>query len=232
MHGLRFPAVKTIPVNEVFESIQGEATFAGMPSVFVRLQGCDVGCPWCDTKETWAVDPDWQVPADVMLAKQASGQPSYARLTEGEIIKAVAGYRARHVVFTGGEPCEYDLAELTCELHRMGFTTQVETSGTAYAAVAEKTWVTVSPKVDMPGKRKLIEMTVQQADEIKMPVGKPADIDRLKAVLKMRATRCPVWLQPLSTSDKATQLCIEAATAHAEDRWRVSLQVHKFIGAR
>src|SRR3954463_5516256 len=95
---------ETFAVNELFQSIQGEARFAGTPSVFVRLQGCAVGCPWCDTKHTWEIDPGRAVAVEGMLAKDADAA-TFARLSGAEIVALVAGFGARHVVITGGEPC-------------------------------------------------------------------------------------------------------------------------------
>ncbi len=215
-----------IPVNEIFETVQGEATFAGTPAVFVRLHGCDVGCPWCDTKYTWKLDEAKEVEFDVMLGK--SNDDRFAWADETELADHMLTYRSRHVVLTGGEPCDHDLMALTRAISMRGRKPQVETSGTREIKVSRETWVTVSPKMDMPGGYKVLGSALTRANEIKMPVGKPADVAKLKALLDGRPN-CPVWLQPLSQSEKATKLCIEAAT---ENGWRISCQVHKYIGVR
>src|SRR3954471_5416133 len=88
---------ETFAVNEVFESIQGEAQHAGTPSVFIRLQGCAVACPWCDTKHTWAADPGQEVSPEAMLAKEEDA-PTFARLTQADILSVVGRFNARHVV--------------------------------------------------------------------------------------------------------------------------------------
>jgi len=222
-----------LPVNEVFETIQGEATYTGTPSVFIRLQGCDVGCPWCDTKHTWAKNAAHQMDQAAMLAKPGDG-PAWAQVEVGSLVAIAANHKARHVVITGGEPCDYDLTELTATLLDIGKTVQVETSGTAPVRVAARTWVTVSPKVNMPGGKPLLREALQRADELKMPVGKQADIDALQEIISQVAHahggRYPVvWLQPLSTSEKATALCAKAATLYG---WRLSVQTHKYAGLR
>src|SRR3954451_18271144 len=108
---------ETFAVNEVFQSIQGEAHYVGTPSVFVRLQGCAVGCPWCDTRHTWDINPGHEVSLEHMLAKEAD-TPTFARLSQADILSVVGRFNARHMVITGGEPCIYDLRSLTENLTR------------------------------------------------------------------------------------------------------------------
>src|SRR4051812_36924026 len=110
---------ETFAINEIFQSIQGEARHAGAPSVFVRLQGCAVGCPWCDTKHTWDIDPGQEVSTEAMLAKEEDAS-TFASMTQADILAVVGPFNARHVVITGGEPCAYDLRSLTEELIRVG----------------------------------------------------------------------------------------------------------------
>lgn len=218
------------PINEIFESIQGEASYTGAPSVFVRLQGCPVGCPWCDTKHTWSEVPQAQVSVPVMLAKTDDDE-RHATMSD-EAIDALLNthYRARHVVITGGEPCMHDLRPLTTRLLDSGHTVQIETSGTFPIRADERTFVTVSPKLDMPGGLPLLDAALARANEIKLPVGKASDYDKFRQqVLPLLPPERLVWLQPLSQSPSATALCIELATAHGH---RVSLQTHKFIHVR
>jgi Organic radical activating enzymes len=216
-----------LPVNEIFDTIQGEAYWTGMPSTFVRLQGCPVGCPWCDTKHTWQVFPDTEVSADLMLQKRRDS-PAYAMMSSDEIERRC---HMKHVVITGGEPCMYDLRELTAVLRLEHKTVQIETSGTFEVRVDESAWVTLSPKIGMPGGLSVLASSVERANEIKMPVGKLADVAKLTNFL--RHHNCDgqrmVWLQPLSQSPKATALCVKAASEH---HWRVSVQTHKYLGVR
>jgi len=222
-------AVTRLVVNEVFQTVQGEATFTGTPAVFVRLQGCPVGCPWCDTKHTWKVKPEREVSVEAMIAKQADAD-TFAALTADELVSLVETYEARHVVITGGEPCLYDLERLTRLLQDAGRTVQVETSGTQRVRVAPGTWVTVSPKLDMPGGCVVLPDALERADELKAPIGKRADYEKLAArVLPLLRRGVAVWLQPLSQHPVATRLCVELATRHGH---RVSVQVHKYLGLR
>jgi 7-carboxy-7-deazaguanine synthase len=143
----------TLPVNEIFGSIQGEAHWTGMPSMFVRLQGCDVGCPWCDTKATW--ERGVQIDYDAMLNKIWDAA-TYAALTPAVIATLVNGSNARHVVITGGEPCMFDLHRLCDALHD-GHTVQIETSGTEPIRAPEWAWITLSPKIAMPGGKTVLQ---------------------------------------------------------------------------
>lgn len=218
-----------IPINEIFQTIQGEAHYTGTPSIFIRTQGCDVGCPWCDTKHTWVADKKMEIPWSVMMQKDLDSS-SYAMMDPNTIGDVISEMPEQHVVITGGEPCDHDLTELTHDLIEDGRTVQIETSGTSQIRCTHRTWVTLSPKIDMPGGRRVRGDAISRADEIKMPVGKPADVERLKEFLeKNNVIGRPIWLQPLSQSKKATEVCIEAAR---QNHWRVSLQTHKFLGLR
>lgn len=161
-----------LPINEIFETIQGEARKAGTPSVFVRLQACPVRCPWCDTKHTWFVDPERRVSiADMMIKTEDTH--TLAMMSPEDVLLAVQAFSARHVVITGGEPALYDLRPLTTLLVGSGFSVQLETSGTQAILANPYTWVTVSPKVGMPGRRSVLAEALRRANEIKRP--KPAE---------------------------------------------------------
>jgi 7-carboxy-7-deazaguanine synthase len=217
-----------LPVNELFQTIQGEARWTGTPAVFVRLQGCGVGCVWCDTKHSWNADPAGAVGLDAMLAKQGDS-PGFALCEQPALVDLVDGHAARHVVITGGEPCLHDLSYLTGALIRRWRPVQIETSGTSEIRAHPDTWVTLSPKIDMQGGKVVRPDAVQRADEIKIPVGKPEDIARALPVIDARREGVDVWLQPISTNARATSLCIEVAT---QKGWRVSIQTHKYLGVR
>ena len=219
-----------LPVNELFCTMQGEATHTGTPATFLRLQGCAVSCPWCDTSKTWHVNPSDEVPVTEMLSK-VNDSSTYASMPTAEIIEVLAARAPRAVVITGGEPCNYDLRALTTGLLRVKTLVQIETSGTQPIQADPDVWVTVSPKVGMPGGFRVRHDAVDLADEIKWPVGSPRDVANLIAFLDTYKVRpmVPVWLQPLSRSKKATDLCIEQATLNG---WRVSIQVHALLGVR
>ena len=142
-------------------------------------------------------------------------------------------FNARHLVLTGGEPMwQDDLGVLTDIAIEMGWTVQIETSGTRWTPINHKAWVTLSPKLNMPGGYDVLPDLVRRADEIKMPVGKMEDIHKLGSFLaahRVDPRMKSIWLQPLSQSPKATALCVEQATKLG---YRLSIQTHKFLGMR
>lgn len=216
------------PINEIFYSLQGEANFAGLPSVFIRLQGCNVGCAFCDTKHTWELNPNTEQSVIKLVSKQNQHTDNWAYFSLYELLAEIYKYDAcRHVVFTGGEPAMYDLYNITKILHDNGYTTQIETSGTEDILVDNRTWVTLSPKIDMPGDKSILPNNIYRANEIKMPVGKMSDIEKLKILLTNNQISTKlIWLQPLSCRENPTKLCIEQALLN---NWRVSVQIHKFV---
>ena len=205
-------------IREIFPTIQGEGRYTGAPSVFVRLQGCDVGCPWCDTKESWDFGAH-----DILVVVRGRDLADLLRAQHG------AKPGIHHIVITGGEPAAYDLLEATAGLIARGFTVSVETSGTYPLRVHDDTWVTVSPKWDMPGGRKVRDDVLYRANELKCVVGKDADVDRaVDAWLpEQRANGVQLYLQPLSMSSKATELCVAACL---ETGAHLSPQTHKHLG--
>lgn len=217
-------------INEVFESIQGEGSFTGVPSIFVRLQGCPVGCPWCDTKHTWTLDSQLERSASVVMAEVGESESWFNQSVEQLLnLFAEHKYQAKHVVITGGEPCMYDLIPLSSRLITLGYSVQIETSGTYEILSHENTWVTVSPKVNMPGGKKVLASAMQRANEIKHPIAMEKHIEELDETLKLiSGTVLPViYLQPISQQKRATELAIKVCI---ERNWRLSLQTHKFIG--
>lgn len=223
----------TYPINEIFATVQGEAIFTGMPSIFIRLQGCNVGCPWCDTKHTWGIDLSAQMNFLHIINKE-NDKSSWANVTIPDLIKFMQKKypQIKHIVITGGEPAMYDLTPLCEALEELGKDIQIETSGTEKLRISKNTWVSLSPKIDMPGGKLVLEECVARANEIKMPIGKMADITKLKTFLKensVNPAKTPIWLQPLSQSPTATKLSFEQALLN---NWRLSLQTHKFISIR
>ncbi len=217
------------PVNELFTTIQGEATHTGRPSTFVRFQSCPVGCPWCDTKHTWDVAKENAV-SMAEMGRKVDAAKTFAYMTIDDLLGAVRDREPRHVVLTGGEPCLYDLTGLTAKLIEEGYSVQIETSGLFEIKCHPSVWVTVSPKLDMPGGYTLRPDSVERANEIKYPVGKWSDVEKLHLLVRdYGVTSDRVWLQPLSQSEKATSICVEAATTMDA---RVSLQTHKYANMR
>ncbi|TMO69552.1 7-carboxy-7-deazaguanine synthase QueE [Pseudoalteromonas aurantia] len=216
-------------INEVFETIQGEASFTGVPSIFLRLQGCPVGCSWCDTKQTWDLNTEYLVSLDKTVEKKADSE-LWTEATSEQIVTLFQDkeYLAKHVVITGGEPCMYDLVPLCELLHEAGFSTQIETSGTFEIKVPKETWVTVSPKINMRGGYKVLTSAMKRADEIKHPVAMQKHVDELEALFtETGVTPKLVYLQPISQKAKATKLAIDTCM---KKNWRLSVQVHKYIG--
>jgi 7-carboxy-7-deazaguanine synthase len=216
-------------INELFETLQGEGSFTGQPSIFIRLQGCPVGCSWCDTKHTWDIELDDQVTPVEMLAKKEETS-KWANYTPAEVLALFKEkqFRAKHVVVTGGEPCMVDLTPLCELLEQQGYSTQIETSGTFEIVTTDKCWVTVSPKINMRGGYEVLASAMNRANEIKHPVATEQHVDDLKILLaKHHIENTPIYLQPISQKQRATELAIETCIAND---WRLSVQVHKYIG--
>ncbi|GGF42142.1 7-carboxy-7-deazaguanine synthase QueE [Echinicola rosea] len=193
-----------LPVMEAFYTIQGEGTFTGHPAYFIRLGGCDVGCVWCDVKESWEA-AKWPV------------------LSVEEIVDGALQYPGRLVVITGGEPLMYDLGPLTALLKERGFTTNIETSG-AHPFSGQFDWVCFSPKKFKEPHPSIFE----KADELKVIVFHKSDFDFAEKHAKNVLPTCKKLLQPeWSKSDKFTGEIIEYIKNHPN--WNISLQTHKFM---
>jgi 7-carboxy-7-deazaguanine synthase len=216
-------------INEIFETLQGEATFTGTPSIFVRLQGCPVGCSWCDTKHTWEIDLDLNVDLAKTVEKP-SDSPTWAQCEVAQLLACFSerGYQSKHIVITGGEPCMYDLNPMCNALHQHGYSTQIETSGTFEVLVPDETWVTVSPKINMKGGYKMLASALHRANEIKHPIAMERHVEELVALLAEHEVENKlIYLQPISQKAKATKLAIEVCK---QKNWRLSVQLHKYLG--
>lgn len=216
------------PVNEVFETIQGEGTFTGVPALFVRLQGCPVGCAWCDTKQTWDVLADKKVTPEQVIAVDGT----VGRWADHDGLSLMAafkrkGFTANHIVITGGEPCLYDLSECTAQFIAAGYSVQIETSGTFEVKCHQDVWVTVSPKINMKGGYKVLEQALVRANEIKHPIATEKHITELDELLVgIDVTHKTVCLQPISQKPRATELAMKTCIAR---NWRLSIQTHKYL---
>lgn len=227
--------MQSLLVNEVFETIQGEGAFTGTPSIFIRLQGCPVGCPWCDTQHTWETLPENEKSVGDILVK-VQDSPTYFSSTPDELIGLLdqQNYTAKHVVITGGEPCLFDLNELTSKLHQQGYSTQIETSGTYLIKCNSDTWVTVSPKINMKAGMPVLKQAMQRANEIKHPIAMQKHIDELDELFaqcfepqRLDNLGIQIYLQPISQQKRATELAVDTCIKR---NWKLSVQLHKYIG--
>lgn len=193
-----------LPVMETFYTIQGEGVYAGHAAWFIRLAGCDVGCVWCDVKESWPV----------------AGHPVR---TVADLVAEVLTSPARIVVITGGEPALHDLAPLTGALKKSGLRTHIETSGAAEVH-GSWDWVCLSPK-----KFKLpVAASYDKANELKVVVYHRSDLDWALEQAKHVQPACKLLLQPeWSKSSEVMPLIVDFIMNNPA--WQVSLQTHKYM---
>lgn len=217
------------PINEMFQTLQGEGFYTGAPAIFIRLQGCPVGCSWCDTKHTWEKYADQQQPLADIVHKSTESE-AWADASVEQLLAVITeqGWTAKHIVITGGEPALYDLTSLTEQFEQQGFQCQIETSGTHPIRCSVATWVTVSPKVNMRGGYDVLNSALLRANEVKHPVGRQRDIDALDLLLSQvpPSSERIIALQPISCKKAATDLCIATCIAR---NWRFSMQTHKYL---
>ncbi len=189
---------------ELFYSLQGEGYHQGKAAFFIRLAGCDVGCVWCDVKDSW----------------DASKHPV---LSVEEIVAAASAHPSRIAIVTGGEPLLHELDPLTTALKAAGFQTHIETSGSSPMS-GSWDWVCLSPK---KFKAPLPE-SVKAADELKVVVFNKSDFDWANSFVNDLAADCKKYLQPeWEKSDAMTPLVIEYIKQNPS--WELSAQLHKYI---
>jgi 7-carboxy-7-deazaguanine synthase len=193
-----------LPLMEEFYTIQGEGYNTGKPAYFIRIGGCDVGCHWCDVKESW----------DAGLHP-----PTHADL----IVEQALKYPAKAVVVTGGEPSAYNLTYLTEKLKENGILNFVETSG-AYNLTGTWDWICLSPKKNMPPLPEIL----LRADELKVIVYNKHDFIWAEENAAKVSEKCKLYLQPeWSKSAQMTPEIIDYVMANP--KWNISLQTHKFM---
>jgi organic radical activating enzyme len=197
-------ATSVFPVMEAFYTIQGEGVHQGRAAFFIRLAGCDVGCHWCDVKDSWDASSHPLIPV-TDLVEQALEHP------------------ARLAVITGGEPLMHDLDELTSKLHEAGFTSHIETSGT-YPMSGQFDWICLSPKKFRDPDPAIYPL----ADELKVIVYNRSDLLWAERQASMVSPKCALILQPeWSKAEKVMPLMVEYVKQNP--RWRISLQSHKYM---
>jgi organic radical activating enzyme len=193
-----------LPLMEDFYTIQGEGFHTGKPAYFVRIGGCDVGCSWCDVKESWNAQI-WPL------------------TRTDEIISRIKSCHSKTVVVTGGEPLIYNLGYLSSELKRIGFLTYLETSG-SHPLTGDWDWICLSPKKYSPPLPEIF----QRADEYKVIVQSIGDFDWAEKNLELLRNDCKLFLQPeWSKSDIIMQEIVNYVMKNP--KWRISLQSHKYM---
>lgn len=197
----------SFPVMETFYSIQGEGFHTGTASFFIRVGGCDVGCHWCDVKESW----------------EAKNHPLKSI---DEIISEAESSGAKTIIMTGGEPLMYDLAALTKKLRKKDFKLHLETSG-AHPVSGEWDWVCLSPK---KFKEPVPEIYIK-ANELKVIIYNKDDFRFAEENSKQVKSDCVLFLQP-EWSRREAMLPLIINYVQQNPRWRISLQTHKYIGIR
>lgn len=199
-------AGKMLPLMEAFYTIQGEGHHSGMAAYFIRVGGCDIGCHWCDVKESWDAEkhPPTAISELVLRAKSHSNT----------------------VVITGGEPLMYQLAPITKALQRNDIKTHIETSG-AHPLTGQWDWVCLSPK-----KRKLpTPEAYAQADELKVIIFNKHDFKFAEEQAAKVNGQCLLYLQPeWSVRQKMMPLIVDYILSNPQ--WKVSLQTHKYLNIR
>ena len=202
-----------LPVMESFYTLQGEGFHQGKAAYFIRLAGCDVGCVWCDVKDSWDAEKHPMFSVDEIV-KQAKEAISYKLKASSKNIIAV---------ITGGEPLMHDLTQLTKALHNAGFETNIETSG-AHALSGDWDWICLSPK---KFKAPLAEV-VPFAHELKVVVFNKSDFEWAEQYAAQVSSACKLYLQP--EWDKAAQVTPLIIQYIKENpQWELSLQIHKYI---
>ncbi|MCF6294679.1 MAG: 7-carboxy-7-deazaguanine synthase QueE [Flavobacteriaceae bacterium] len=192
-----------MPLMEAFYTIQGEGFYKGTAAYFVRIGGCDVGCHWCDVKESW--NADLHPPTET-----------------SKIVEDASKY-SDVVVVTGGEPLTWDMTKLTQGFKNKGLSVHIETSG-AYKLTGTWDWICLSPKkIKLP-----IEEVYKKANELKVIVYNKDDFRFAEEQAKKVSRDCILYLQPeWSKRDKVIPLIVDYVMSNP--KWKVSLQTHKYL---
>lgn len=196
--------VQTIPVMEAFYTLQGEGYHQGKAAYFIRLGGCDVGCVWCDVKESWdaASHPEKQIE---------------------DLVSEALCFDGRLAVITGGEPLMHDCTLLTSQLHAAGFQTNIETSG-SHPLSGQWDWICLSPKKFKPP----LPEVIGHADELKVIIYHKSDFAWAEKYAALVSPECKLYLQPeWERSATMVPQIVEYIKEHPH--WALSLQIHKFI---
>ena len=195
-----------LPLMEAFYSLQGEGFYKGTAAYFIRLGGCDVGCHWCDVKESWAAEAHPLVPADTIVTDALA--------------------HSKTMIITGGEPLMWNLDLLTEKLRAAGARTHIETSG-AHPLSGTFDWICLSPKkIKRP-----VGDVLQKANELKMVIYNNNDFLFAEEMAAQVSPDCLLYLQPeWSKRAVAMPKIVDYVMAHPQ--WKASLQMHKYLDIR
>lgn len=192
-----------LPVMEHFYTIQGEGAHSGRPAYFIRLAGCDVGCPWCDVKESWDREKHPEIPIDTLVEKAVS-------------------FPIGIVVITGGEPLLHNLDILTKKLRQKGFQTHLETSGSSpFSGYFD--WVTFSPK----RYKAPLDEIYDKTSELKVIIAGKQDFRWAERHAQKCSKDTRFFLQPEWETPESVQWIVDYVKTHPQ--WQISLQTHKYL---
>lgn len=195
------------PVMEHFYTLQGEGCYTGQAAYFIRLGGCDVGCVWCDVKESW-------------------DRNAHPEIEVKSLVEAALLHPARIAVVTGGEPTLHQLDSLSRALKEAGFRTHIETAATN-PITGIWDWITISPKKF----KAPVMANLALAHELKVVIFHPSDLKWAESFLPYVSPDCKLYLQPeWSKHEKMAELIIDYIEKNP--RWQLSLQTHKFVHIR
>lgn len=199
-----FDIQNQIPVMEHFYTLQGEGYYTGNAAYFVRLAGCDIGCTWCDVKESWTVEKSQLIEID-------------------KLIKVIKSTFTPIVVITGGEPTMYNLAPFVQKLKDEKIKVNIETAG-VYPITGDLDWICLSPKKF----KKPLNENYRLAHELKVIVYHPSDLKWAEQEAEKTAEHCRLYLQPeWSKKEKLLPQIINYIKDNP--KWKLSLQTHKYI---
>jgi len=193
------------PVIESFYTIQGEGKYQGHAAYFIRLGGCDVGCHWCDVKESWPVD-------------------THPKKTVASLVQEALQFPGKIVVITGGEPLMHDLGPLTEAFKEAGFSTHIETSGVCQAVTGTWDWICFSPKKFKGANPQIYK----QVNELKIVIFHQSDIAWAQEYEKKMPENAALYLQP-EWSKQAVMNSIIVEFVKSNPDWKISIQTHKFL---
>lgn len=193
-----------LPVMEHFYTLQGEGFHQGKAAYFIRLGGCDVGCVWCDVKDSWSFD-------------------AHPKMSVEEIAKTIKAKNAPMAVITGGEPLLHNLNALTNAIKKAGISTNIETSGSSPLS-GQWDWICLSPKKF----KEPLPDVLPLANELKIIVFNKSDFGWAEKYAALVSKDCKLYLQPeWSKAERITPQIVEYIKANP--KWELSLQIHKYI---